>query len=86
MDRSSLEGDHGDVNVEGIRERLDDEPIEYAVCFGSVAGGQAFPQSDVDIGLRFSETLSKRERFRERNQIDADLQGYASRFVDVSDL
>ncbi len=40
----------------------------------------------MDIALRFPETLDARERFRLRNQIDADLQQYAEEFVDVSDI
>jgi len=36
--------------------------------------------------LRFPGDLSSTERFRRRNRIDADLQGYADGFVDVSDI
>lgn len=41
---------------------------------------------DVDIALRFPEGTDDRERFRQRNRIDAELQAYATGFVDVSDI
>ena len=41
---------------------------------------------DVDIALRFPETLSATERFRLRNRLDANLQEFADSFVDVSDI
>jgi predicted nucleotidyltransferase len=74
------------VDVEGIRESLADRPIIFAVLFGSHARGNADHGSDVDITLRFPETMDAHERFRLRNRIDADLQSYAEGFVDVSDV
>lgn len=74
------------VDVEGIRASLADRPVVFAVLFGSHARGDAGTGSDVDIALRFPETMDAHERFRLRNRIDADLQSYAEGLVDVSDI
>ena len=74
------------VDIEGVREELRWHNLEFALLFGSHARGEADNSSDVDITLRFPETMDNTERFRERNRIDAELQAYASGFVDVSDI
>jgi predicted nucleotidyltransferase len=79
---SPIEG----VDLAGIRAALSDRPVVFAVLFGSHGRGDADSESDVDIALRFPETLDAHERFRLRNRIDADLQSYAEGFVDVSDI
>jgi predicted nucleotidyltransferase len=74
------------VDLAGIRATLSNRPVVFAVLFGSHGRGDADPDSDVDIALRFRETLDAHERFRLRNRIDAELQSYAGGFVDVSDI
>lgn len=74
------------VDLDAIRSYLEDTPVEYAVVFGSCVRETADESSDVDIALRFPEEMDKRERFDRRNRIDADVQSYADRFVDVSDM
>jgi predicted nucleotidyltransferase len=74
------------VDLDAIRSYLEDTPVEYAVLFGSCIRATADESSDVDIALRFPDEMDKRERFDLRNRIDADLQSYAERFVDVSDV
>lgn len=74
------------VNVEGMCEYLARRDVVFAVLFGSHARGEADEASDVDVALRFPEGMDAHEQFRLRNRIDADLQGYADRFVDVSDV
>jgi len=74
------------VDVDRLRDYLDRTDVVFAVLFGSHARGSADETSDVDITLRFPETLDDHERFRRRNRIDADLQEYAAGFVDVSDI
>lgn len=81
-DDSSLEG----VDLAGMRSYLSETPVEFAVLFGSYARGTAGESSDVDVALAFPDTLDARERFRVRNRVDAELQGYADAFVDVSDV
>ena len=78
----SVEG----VDTEGIRTVLDSRPIEFALLFGSRARGETEASSDVDVALRFRESMDDTERFRERNRIDAALQEHAPGFVDVSDI
>lgn len=80
------ERDELDLDIESIRSVLADNAVAYAVVFGSVARGEDTTVSDVDICIRFSDTLSRRERFDRRNHIDSILQRYAPRFVDVSDF
>jgi uncharacterized protein len=74
------------VDLQGLRAELDDADVCYAVVFGSVASGTLSPTSDLDLCIRFAETCSRRERFRQRNRLDAAIQSTADRFVDVSDL
>lgn len=81
----------GDRSVEGVhldrvRDALDRTDVVFAVLFGSYARDTAEESSDVDIAIRFPEETSARERFRRRNRIDAELQGHAEGFVDVSDI
>lgn len=78
----SMEG----VDVDGLRKYLSGEDIVFAVLFGSHARGTADETSDVDIALRFPADMDDLERFRRRNRIDADLQEFATGFVDVSDI
>ncbi len=42
--------------------------------------------SDLDLGVKFADELSERERFEKRCILSGDLQGEAFPFVDVSDL
>lgn len=74
------------VDIDGLRSALDSCPLEFALLFGSRARGESGASSDVDIAIRFPESMDDRERFRERNRIDATLQEYATGFVDVSDI
>lgn len=75
-----------DVDLEGMQAYLAETDVEFAVLFGSHARGTADADSDVDIALRFPESLSDRNRFDLRNRVDAELQAYAYGFVDVSDI
>jgi predicted nucleotidyltransferase len=74
------------VDVAAIHQYLAETDVRFAVLFGSRVRGETHESSDVDVALRFPEDLSPKERFRRRNRIDADLQGYADDFVDVSDI
>lgn len=74
------------LDIEAIRAYLDQTEVSFAILFGSHARGTAEESSDVDIALRFPEGMSEDKRFRRRNRIDAELQGFADGFVDVSDI
>ncbi|TKX48498.1 nucleotidyltransferase domain-containing protein [Halorubrum sp. SD690R] len=86
-----VESNHGGSAIDGVdvaalRRYLAATDVRFAVLFGSRVRGETHDSSDVDVALRFSEELSPKERFRRRNRIDTDLQGYADGFVDVSDI
>ena len=74
------------VDLDGLRSVLEGADVSYAVLFGSYAVGTETPSSDIDVCLRFADDVSRRDRFRRRNRIDAEIQSYADPFVDVSDL
>lgn len=74
------------VNLDGMRSYLARTGVIFAMLFGSHARGTADDSSDVDVALCFPEEMDAHERFRVRNRIDAELQAYATGFVDVSDL
>ncbi|MDB9300296.1 nucleotidyltransferase domain-containing protein [Halorubrum ezzemoulense] len=74
------------MDVAALRRYLATTDVRFAVLFGSRVRGETHDSSDVDVVLRFPEELSPKERFRRRNRIDTDLQGYADDFVDVSDI
>lgn len=74
------------VDIEAMETYLAETDVEFAVLFGSHARGTADESSDVDVTLRFPESLDEHDRFHRRNRIDAGLQEYAERFVDVSDV
>ncbi|MGQ3330762.1 type VII toxin-antitoxin system MntA family adenylyltransferase antitoxin [Halorubrum sp. FL23] len=79
---SAIEG----VDVAAIRRYLAATDVRFAILFGSRVRGNTHESSDVDVALRFPDRPSPTERFRRRNRIDADLQGYVDSFVDVSDI
>lgn len=75
-----------DIDIEGMQTDLAQTDVDFALLFGSSARGTASESSDIDVALRFPESLDDHERFRRRNRIDAELQRYADTFVDVSDI
>lgn len=74
------------VDLGGFRSVFDEVDVRYAVLFGSYATESESQTSDLDVGVRFADECSFRERFRRRNRIDSTLQSSADPFVDVSDL
>ena len=84
--RESGEREIEGVDLDGLQRALEQTEVLFAVLFGSRVEGTTHAESDLDIALRFSESLSPKARFRLRNRIDAELQSYAEVFVDVSDF
>lgn len=75
------------VDVEEMRAYLDEQPLQFALLFGSSATGTATERSDIDIVVQFSETLDADERFHRRNRIAGELMArLETDAVDVSDL
>ena len=81
-DPTSVDG----LDLDGIRGYLRDQPLRFALLFGSRARGTGDGSSDVDVTLAFEDSLDRKERFRRRNRIDAALQAYADVQIDVSDF
>ena len=63
-----------------------DEAIEFAVVFGSQVSGTSRSDSDVDLAVKFSDSLTPSERFRKRCFLSGSLQQDDAPFVDVSDI
>jgi predicted nucleotidyltransferase len=63
-----------------------DPEVVFAVTFGSRLSGASTPSSDLDVAVKFTTDLSKRERFEKRCFLSGDLQGEDRPFIDVSDI
>jgi predicted nucleotidyltransferase len=74
------------VDVDGMSRYLEGCDVVFAILFGSRARGTALESSHVGVALQFPDGMTPMERFRRRNRIDAELQGYADGFVAVSDI
>lgn len=75
------------ADIEAVRPYLADQPLEFALLFGSQATGTATDRSDIDVVLKFPSTLDNSERFEHRNRIAGQLMARLGRDdVDVSDL
>lgn len=75
------------ADIEAVRPYLADQPLEFALLFGSQATGTATDRSDIDVMLKFPSTLDDSARFEHRNRIAGQLMARLGRDdVDVSDL
>lgn len=63
-----------------------DADIEFAVAFGSQVTGRSRPSSDLDLAIKFVDSLSSHERFQKRCFLAGDLQRGDAPFIDVSDI
>jgi predicted nucleotidyltransferase len=82
----SSDGDHLEVFSDLEAELCADEDIEFAVVFGSRVANAARESSDVDVAVKFADSLSASERFQKRCFLAGDLQQDGSPFVDISDI
>jgi predicted nucleotidyltransferase len=55
LDDRDIEG----VDLDGLRRALEQTEVVFAVLFGSRVEGTAHTESDVDIALRFPESLTE---------------------------
>lgn len=60
--------------------------IEFAVAFGSQVTGDSRPSSDLDLAVKFTDSLSSHERFQKRCFLSGDLQRADAPFIDISDI
>lgn len=73
--------------IEDVRGYLREQPLEFVLLFGSQVTGTATERSDVDLVVKFSDSLDDAERFQRRNRIAGELMARLGRDgVDVSDL
>lgn len=63
-----------------------DPDIEFVVSFGSQVTGDSRPSSDLDLAVKFADTLSSHERFQKRCFLSGDLQRADAPFIDISDI
>lgn len=60
--------------------------IVFAVVFGSQVSGNPTQSSDIDLAVKFTDELSKQERFEKRCFLSGDLQHENRPFIDISDI
>lgn len=79
--------DHSTAVPDEVEEILCRDPdVEFVVLFGSRASGTARRSSDLDVVVKFEDSLSPTERFRKRCRLSGQLQSDEGPFVDLVDL
>jgi uncharacterized protein len=63
-----------------------DADIDFAVVFGSQLTDNSRPSSDLDLAVKFTDSLSSHERFQKRCFLSGDLQHDDAPFIDLSDI
>jgi uncharacterized protein len=70
-----------------LRESLcRDADIDFTVVFGSQLTSNSRPSSDLDIAVKFADSLSSHERFQKLCFLSGDLQQEDAPFIDLSDI
>jgi len=70
-----------------LEESLCPDPdVEFVVTFGSQVTGDFRPSSDLDVAVKFTDGLSRHERFQKQCFLSGDLQRADAPFIDVSDI
>ena len=81
------ESEHPTQLVSDLRGALaESDAVEFAVLFGSFTEDDDTPPSDIDLAIKFSDTLAPDERFRQLCVFSGNLQSSDRPFVDVSDI
>ncbi|SEL88885.1 nucleotidyltransferase domain-containing protein [Haloferax larsenii] len=83
-----MESSDGRAQVfSALKESVCPDPdVEFVVAFGSQTTGEATSTSDLDIAVKFADSLSDRERFKKQCFLSGDLQQEDAPFVDLSDI
>jgi len=63
-----------------------DSDVEFVVAFGSRVVGDSDSSSDLDIAVKFADSLSSHERFQKRCFFSGSLQRADYPFIDISDI
>jgi uncharacterized protein len=70
-----------------LKESLcQDADIDFTVVFGSQLTGNSHPSSDLDLAIKFTDSLSSHERFQKLCFLSGDLQREGAPFIDLSDI
>ena len=81
------ESEHPTQMVSDLRDEFaGSDAVEFAVLFGSLVEDDDTPPSDIDLAIKFSDTLAPDERFRQLCAFSGNLQSSDRPFVDVSDI
>ena len=81
------ESEHPTQLVSDLRGAFaESDAVEFAVLFGSFTEDGDTPPSDIDLAIKFSDTLAPGERFRHLCAFSGNLQSSNRPFVDVSDI
>ena len=62
------------------------DAVQFAVLFGSFTEDDDTSPSDIDLAIKFSDTLAPGERFRHLCVFSGNLQSSNRPFIDVSDI
>lgn len=84
--RSDMHGGQAQFINDLSRQLCQESVVAFAVVFGTTSTGEARPSSDVDIAVKFTESLSSEERFRKQCFLSGSLQQPGQPFVDLSDV
>jgi predicted nucleotidyltransferase len=63
-----------------------DPDVEFVVLFGSQLTDDSRPSSDIDLAVKFTDSLSSHDRFQKRCFLTGDIQLDGIPFIDVSDI
>jgi predicted nucleotidyltransferase len=76
-----------EVDSDPLRTALADYPLSLVVLFGSYATGSVHPLSDLDVAVRFEDTVSQERRLRLLDEVTAAIQRATGvEAVDLVDL
>jgi len=82
-----MESDSETVVPASVKSPLcDHSDITFVVAFGSRVADRSRPASDLDIAIKFADSLSSTDRFREQCRLSGQLQTEGTPFIDLSDI
>ncbi|MEF8825103.1 MAG: nucleotidyltransferase domain-containing protein [Halapricum sp.] len=76
-----------EIDSDALRTALADYPLSLVVLFGSYATGSVHPLSDLDVAVRFEDTVPRARQLRLLDEVTAAIQRAAGiEAVDLVDL
>lgn len=84
---SGLRDPPDNLDLDALRDAITIDEVEMAVLFGSFAAGTQGPLSDLDIAIKFHESVSRSRRFKLLDELTIEVVSVTSiEAVDVLDL